>query len=133
MSLVKIVRSRLRRSVALMAVTGGLAWTHHYLVASYDFTRTVTVEGEVAQFLFRKPHSFLRLETRKEQGGPQMWLAEWGDGSQLSRAGVFADTLRPGDRVVVAGNPARDATEHKLRVVTIRRLSDGWNWTAATD
>jgi hypothetical protein len=86
------------------------------------------LEGKVAEFLLRKPHSFLQVEVPDQKGHVEMWLAEWGDGSQLSRTGVFQETLKTGDRVVVTANPARNPTEHKVHIVAIRRPSDGWTW-----
>ncbi len=96
---------------------------HHFLVAAYQIDRTVTIEGKVVQFLLRKPHSYVRVERNSET-----WLVEWGDAGALGRQGVSFDSLRPGDHVLVTGNPARNA-EHQLRMVTIRRVSDGWQWS----
>jgi thiamine monophosphate kinase len=46
----------------------------------------------------------------------------------LSRDGVSRDTLKAGDRVIVSGNPGRDASEHRLRLHSIVRPADGWKW-----
>ena len=37
-----------------------------------------------------------------------------------------------GDRVVVTGNPGRNAADHWLRATTILRPKDGWKWSAAS-
>ena len=123
------MRSTLFLALALAAVTSELTYAHHFLVASYYFDRTTTVEGRVVQFLLRNPHSFVQVEGPDETRHIEMWLVEWGDGGQLGRAGVSFGTLKPGDRVIVTGNPSRNPVEHKLRMVTILRPSDGWRWT----
>ena len=38
-------------------------------------------------------------------------------------------TLKPGERVVITGNPGRNAADHWLRAQTIVRPKDGWKWT----
>jgi hypothetical protein len=41
---------------------------------------------------------------------------------------VTKDQLRIGDHVIVTGNPARDPSEHRMRIKSITRPSDGWKW-----
>jgi hypothetical protein len=60
----------------------------------------------------------------------QIMIVEWGGASQLSRRGVSQGTLKPGDRVIVTGNPSRNPKETKSRMVSIVRPSDGWRWDA---
>jgi len=105
------------------------AYAHHSLVANYYFDRTVTVEGKVDEFLLRNPHSFVRVAIADTAGHIETWLLEWNSGGQLGRTGVFKDTLKPGDHVIVTGHPSRKPGERKLRVVTMVRPSDGWTWT----
>jgi thiamine monophosphate kinase len=46
----------------------------------------------------------------------------------LGRQGVTRETLKPGDDVVVVGNPGRNPADHRLRMVNITRPADGWKW-----
>jgi hypothetical protein len=43
-------------------------------------------------------------------------------------AGVTREALKVGDAVVITGNPARDPADQRLRMVTVKRTSDGFNW-----
>jgi len=81
------------------------------------------------QFLYRNPHSFVKVEAPDDQGKMQTWSIEWGGAGQLSREKVARDTLKPGDHVIVTGNPGRDPDEHRIRIHSIRRPSDGWEWS----
>jgi hypothetical protein len=36
--------------------------------------------------------------------------------------------LKVGDEVVITGNPGRDPADQRLRMVTVKRKSDGFNW-----
>ena len=47
---------------------------------------------------------------------------------QLGRQGVTRETLKPGDHVVIAGNPGRNPDDHRLRMIRLKRTSDGWTW-----
>ena len=104
------------------------AFAHHSFAATYLEDKTQSIEGELVQFLFRNPHSFVHVEAPDEKGATQRWAVEWGAGLQLSRQGVSRDTLKPGDHVVVTGNPGRNPEDHRLRMRTIVRPKDGWKW-----
>ena len=96
--------------------------------ATYLEDKTQKIEGKVVQFLFQNPHSFLTVEGPDEKGVTQRWSIEWGSSGHLSRQGVTRDSLKAGDRVVVIGHPGRTAEDHRLHMVSIQRLADGWKW-----
>ena len=122
------VKAQLFLALALAAATSESADAHHSLVASYRLDMTVVIEGTLAQFLFRNPHSFVQIKVADQAGRIEIRTVEWGSGGQLSRAGVSRDTLKPGDHVIVTGNPSRNPAEHMLRMVSILRPLDGWRW-----
>ena len=98
---------------------------HHSFSATYDLSKTVSMEGKVVQFLLRNPHSFLHVSVTKD-GQETIWNIEWAGAGQLS--GTIANTIKPGDPVIVTGNPSRDAAELRLRMVNVRRTSDNASW-----
>jgi hypothetical protein len=104
------------------------AYAHHSFAATYFVDQTAKIDGTVKEFLWRNPHSFIKVEAPDEKGDLQMWSIEWGGGAQLSQAHVTRETLKPGDRVVITGNPGRDPAEHRIRIKSIARPSDGWKW-----
>jgi hypothetical protein len=111
-----------------VGITAGSLYGHHSFAATYKETETQKIDGSVVQFLFRNPHSFLHVDAPDEKGVMQTWAIEWGGGGQLGRQGVTRDTLRPGDRVIVVGQPGRNPEDHRLRMVNITRPEDGWKW-----
>jgi len=112
-----------------VTVLGVRAHAHHSFAATYQEDQKMTVEADVVQFLFRNPHSFLQLESKDAKTGNTItWAVEWGGGGQLGSQGVQRETLRPGDHVVVVGQPGRDPDAHRLRMISIKRPSDGWSW-----
>lgn len=104
------------------------ASAHHSFTATYDETQKLTIDGEIAQFLFRNPHSMIHVTAPGPDGMVHRWAIEWAGVSALSGNGVTRESLRIGDRVVVTGNPGRNAEEYRLRLLSIDRPSDGWSW-----
>ena len=114
---------------AAATVLGVRAYAHHSFAATYFEDKKVTIEGDLVQFLYRNPHSFVHVESKDPSTGETIrWAVEWGAGGQLGRHGVTRETLKPGDHVVVVGNPGRNPEDHRLRMVNITRPSDGWKW-----
>jgi thiamine monophosphate kinase len=62
----------------------------------------------------------------------QRWAVEWGGAAAL-RGQVTRDTLKPGEHVVVTGNPGRNPADHRLRLRRISRPADGWEWSGDFD
>jgi len=114
-------------------VSGSRALAHHSFEATYFEDKTQKIEGNLVQFLYRNPHSFVHVEGPDEKGVMQRWAVEWGAGGQLGRQGVTRETLKPGDHVVIVGNPGRNPDDHRLRMVNITRPSDGWKWGGTFD
>jgi hypothetical protein len=121
------IRLLIGSSLALLALP---AAAHHSFAAVYQADHTIEIEGKVVQFLFRNPHSVLHVLVPDGSGGTTRWAIEWQGASQLGARGVSAQTLRPGDPVIVTGNPGRVATEHRMLLVTIKRTTDGFGWGA---
>lgn len=109
---------------SVLLLTGTL-FAHHSFTATYDTSKTVSVQGRVVQFLLRNPHSFLHVGVMKD-GQEEVWNVEWAAAGQLS--GTIAGSLKVGDVVTVNGNPSRDPAEMRLRMVNVKRTSDGANW-----
>lgn len=113
---------------ALLLTAGDRAYAHHSFAATYFVDQEITVQGTLTQFMYRNPHSFLKMDAKDDNGQVTTWSIEWGGGAQLTQDHVTRDSLKPGDVVVVSGNPGRDPTEHRIRLHKIVRSSDGWKW-----
>jgi hypothetical protein len=116
------------RALVLAVLWSGAAPAHHSFTATYDENGKQKIEGEIVQFLFRNPHSMIHVSAPGEDGTVHRWAIEWAGVSALSGHGVTHETLRIGDHVVITGNPGRNPEEHRLRLLSIERPSDGWTW-----
>ena len=119
---------------AILAGTN-LALAHHSFTAAYDNTKRVEVEGVVKEFVWRNPHSFVRIDVTNKEGAAETWNLEWGSSSQLSAAKypVTRTTIKLGDKIIAAGEPRRDPSIKGLRVFSIKRPADGWMWEGVVD
>jgi len=115
--------------IAAASILVGRASAHHSFAATYLVDKDQKIEGKLVEFMYRNPHSFVKVEAPDEKGEMVTWAVEWGGGAQLSRDGVSRDTLKPGDHVVITGNPGRDPEDHRIRMHSITRPSDGWKWS----
>ena len=118
----------LRSAPTALLLCAGTLFAHHSFTATYDTGKTVTIEGKVTQFLLRNPHSFLHVAVVDKDGKEVVWNVEWAASGQLGGAGVTRDSLKVGDQVIVTGNPGRDPADQRIRMMTVKRPSDGFNW-----
>jgi hypothetical protein len=103
------------------------AEAHHSIAGAYDTRRDVRVEGVVTRFEFVNPHAFITLEVLEAGRAPQQWRVELDDRGELSEIGMTAQTLQPGDRVIVVGSPARRET-NRLYLARLDRPIDGYSF-----
>ena len=123
----------MRRSLGILAVTAvALAATpagaHHDFAITYLTDRTVTIEGELAQLVFRNPHSLVHLVALDSRGREVRYAVEWASAGELEGQGVTSQTLKVGDHVVVTGSPGRSPGDHRLRMTTLRRPKDNYSY-----
>ena len=110
-----------------VALSGATASAHHSFAATYIVDKEMKIEGDMASFMFRNPHSFVHVQAPDDQGEMQRWAIEWAAAGQLN--GITHDTLKPGDHVIITGNPGRTPEDHRLRMRSIFRPKDGFKWS----
>ena len=127
----------MKRIVLMCVVTtgllsGGRVYAHHSFAATYVEGKMASIDGELVQFVYRNPHAIIQVNAPDANHQMQRWTIEWEGRGELDHEGVNVMTLKAGDRVVVTGNPGRNAADHWLRATTIVRPKDGWKWSAAS-
>jgi hypothetical protein len=103
------------------------AEAHHSISGMYDSRREVRVEGVVTRFEFVNPHALIAVEVPQTGRASQHWEIELDDRGELSDIGMTAETLRPGDRVIVVGSPARREA-NRLYLERLDRPADGYSF-----
>jgi Family of unknown function (DUF6152) len=110
--------------IVLLALTGVLG-AHHAIGGIYDAARPVTLEGVVSGFRFVPPHPFVEIDVTDRGGKTLRWRLELDNHFELVDVGMTADTLKPGDAVIVTGSGARNQ-DRSVYVRRLERRSDGF-------
>ena len=122
-------------TVVLLLASSSAVLAHHSFTAAYEAGKRITVEGVVKEFVWRNPHSFVRVDVTTKDGKTETWNLEWGSSTQLSASKfpVTRTSLKFGDKIVASGEPGRDPEAHRVRIFTIKRPIDGWEWQGVVD
>jgi hypothetical protein len=96
-------------SVLLAAAAPSSA--HHSVSAWFDTTATTEIEGVVTDFRWQNPHVMFTMRVPDAQGDA-LWEIETLSISGISRWGITRDLVNVGDRLRVAGNPARQGANN---------------------
>ena len=100
---------------------------HHSIASVYDSSQQVTIEGIVTKFQFVNPHPFVTMDVTQGSGSKQQWRLDMDNLSELTEIGMTSQTLKPGDRIVVTGNPARTKSQ-SLYIRRLDRPADGFGY-----
>jgi hypothetical protein len=112
-------------TVVVMMILGGIAaQAHHSIAAAYDRARPVKLDAVVVEFAMVQPHPFVIVEV-KSGGDAVRWRGELDNRHELVAIGMTADSLKPGDRVILSGNAGRTQPQ-SLYVYRLDRPADGF-------
>jgi hypothetical protein len=102
---------------------------HHSFAEYYLEADTIEIEGEILEFQYKNPHSWIYVMGQEPLGGGRKpYAAEWASVSRLERDGITAKTLRPGDVVRIWASPNRNPNDNRIRLKRIERRADHWTW-----
>jgi len=101
---------------------------HHSFADYYLEKDTIEIEGEIVEFQYKNPHSWIHVQGRDNFGREAIYAAEWASVSRLDRDGITKDFLKVGDRVRIWASPNRNPNDNRIRLKKIERRSDHWKW-----
>ena len=104
------------------------ALAHHSFSAEYDSTQKIEITGVVTEFVWRNPHSFMKIDVTDKDGATKTWTLEWGSISQLGQYSITRTSIKPGDKIIITGQAARDQAAPRMLIETVKRPADGWEW-----
>jgi len=112
---------------AAMTLSGTLL-AHHNFADSYLEADTIEIDGEVVEFQYRNPHSWIHVEAQDPFGARRVYAGEWVSVSRLERDGITKDFFKMGDRLRIWASPNRNPNDNRIRIKRIERRSDRWRW-----
>ena len=123
----------MRGVVALvLALAAAPLLAHHSFATMYLEQDTLEIEGEVVEFQYVNPHSWLHVDGQDPFGRRRTYAAEWASRARLEGDGIKKDTLRVGDTVRIWASPNRNPSDNRIRLRRIERRRDGWQWGQPT-
>ena len=102
-------RSNSHWACALLLTCAADAALAHHSFAIYDADNPRQLEGEVREFRWANPHTWIFL-TVAEGNESKVWEIELGPINMLSRQGWTRTSLAAGDRIKVEVHPTHDGT-----------------------
>jgi hypothetical protein len=93
--------------VAVAALAAAGAAQAHHSFAMFDQEHPVEIAGTVVEFRYTSPHSFILVDVKGPDGASKVWNLEGPSPSILSRDGMSAKTLKPGDELILTIDPLR--------------------------
>jgi hypothetical protein len=104
-----------KKLATLSALAGALVVFSHPLLAhhgtsSYDFSKTVTLNGTITGFDWANPHCLIHIDVKNDDGNVQHWTLELPSTFTMARRGWTKDSLRLRDQAVVETHPAKNGT-----------------------
>ena len=115
---------------SIVITRGTPALAHHSFAVVYLEQDTIEIEGEVVEFQYRNPHTWVFVQGTEKGGGlgEKIYAAEWVSVSQLDRNNIDKKWFTPGDRVRIWASPNKNPSDNRVRLKRIERKSDGWKW-----
>ena len=105
---------------AAMAAISTVAHAHHSQ-AMFDMSRVVNLEGVVTRFEWANPHVYIFFDQTTPDGQRVEWKIEAVGPGPLRRLGWSRDTLAPGDRIAITGNPDRDEGTGLVNLLSLHK------------
>ena len=112
----------------VIGLVGAPMAAHHSFSEFYLEDDTIEVEGEIVEFQYRNPHSWVHVVAADPFGERKTYAAEWVGTSRLEREGITKTFLRPGEQVRIWASPNRNPNDTRIRLKRIQRRSPRWEW-----
>jgi hypothetical protein len=116
-------RRQLRMLGAILALAAPIAAADaHHSFAMFDKGRKIIVTGQVKEFQWVNPHTWIQL-VAADRGRQVEWSIEGRSPNVLSRRGWMRTTLKPGDRISATIYPLKNGKSGGA-IISIR-FADG--------
>ena len=80
----------------------------HHSFSMFDEKKETVLKGEVKEFQWSNPHTWIQLNVTDESGKVVEWSIEGGSPNLVGRQGWKRNTFKPGDQVEITIHPMRD-------------------------
>jgi hypothetical protein len=112
----------IRAALIVAALGGGVGVTPvlaHHSFGLYDMSRTVEIDGTVAQMEWSNPHCWLFVRVGSAAATQTGYGFEMTSVGEMTRRGWKKTAVKPGDKVKVRYHPLRDGRTGGLMMAVI--------------
>jgi hypothetical protein len=94
----------------------------HHSRAGYDQAKDklTTLNGVVAEVIWRNPHVYVTWDTKDEKGTAVRWTGELSSTATMLSEGLSRDTFKPGDPLTITFMPTKAGTPQGLVIRMVR-------------
>jgi hypothetical protein len=92
----------------LLIAGAALPVAAHHSFNMFDDRKEVVLKGEVKEFQWSNPHTWIQLYVTDASGKVVEWSIEGGSPNLVGRQGWKRNTFKPGDKVEITVHPLRD-------------------------
>jgi len=98
------------KKLLLSVLLAGIAFPvlAHHSFSMFDDKKEVVLQGEVKEFQWSNPHTWIQLNVTDASGKVVEWSIEGGSPNLVGRQGWKRNTFKPGDKVEITVHPMRD-------------------------
>lgn len=97
-------------ALPILVLSAAETIAHHAFSPVYDEKRVITVAGVVTEFRFVNPHAMMFMDVADDSGKVAKWAVEFAGRLNLSEFGWTAESIKPGEKVTVTGNPTHTSS-----------------------
>jgi hypothetical protein len=80
----------------------------HHGTAVYDTSKTVTIKGTVAEYVWANPHVYVKVDAKDDGGNTVRWTLEAQNPITETDLGWTKNTFKLGDQVEIDAKPAKN-------------------------
>jgi hypothetical protein len=95
----------------------------HHGNATLDTNKTLTMKGNVTEWIWSNPHCLLQFDVKNESGQVVHWIAETQNPAEMVSLGWRTTSFKPGDEVTVTLMPVKNG--NPFGRITLVVLPDG--------
>jgi hypothetical protein len=109
-------------AVITVAFVSGAPVSAHHSRAGYDQAKDklTTLNGVVAEVIWRNPHVYLTWDSKDEKGTVVRWTGEFSSPATMLSEGLSRDTFKPGDALTFTFMPTKAGTPQGLVIRIVR-------------
>ncbi len=104
--MIKKFRGNAAAAIVLLAIS--LPLLAHHGTAVYDTSKTLTVKGTVAEYVWANPHVYVKVDAKDDSGTVVRWTLEAQNPITETDLGWTKNTFKAGDEVEIDVKPAKN-------------------------